>query len=125
MRFHLKSVFAGLTCSCLMLSLNSIPWSGESTRHFYDFPGTFKLKDTSYGWPFTYARKSSAYDLPPKLPGDLTVEEIEAPLIPSRFKYRIFDNLIVIGLASLALFILIESACRRGAKLTAETQPAK
>ena len=126
MRFQLKSLFASLTCLCVLLSLNAIPWHGHSEIHFYDYPDTFKLKVESYGWPRSFFNEYSAYDLPPNLPGDLTVEDIEDPIRPNRaLRLRVFDNLIVIGLISLALFICVEISFRYWFNSTEESEHAK
>ena len=113
LNFQLKSLFVSLTCLCFLLSLNAIPWHSHSTKHFYDYPGTFKLKVTSYGWPRSFCKKLSAYDLPSDLPGDLTVGDIEDPIISNlALRLRFFDNLFVIGLISLAVFICTEISSR-------------
>ena len=110
MNFKLKSLFAALTCFCILLSLNAMPWRYNSEVHFYDFPGAFKLRVTSYGWPYAYSNSFSAYDLPSELPGDLTREEIESGIPAQRL--RLFDNLIIISIGSLLAFLVFELAFR-------------
>ena len=81
--------------------------------HFYDYIEGFKVNVTSYGWPYTYERKYSAYDLPDKLPGNLTREEIESEIVD--VSLRLFDNAIIAGLISTAMLFVAEMSFRRWA----------
>ena len=112
MSFSLRSLFGSLTCFCLLLGLNAIPSQSLSTVRFYDYPGVFKVKVSSYGWPSTYHKQCSAYDLPPKLPGDLTIADIENWHGDRFGRLHVFSNLIVIGLVSIAIFFVCEAQCR-------------
>jgi len=87
-----------------------MPWRYNSEVRFYDFPGAFKLRVTSYGWPYAYSNSFSAYDLPSELPGDLTRDEIESGIPAQRL--RLFDNLIIISIGSLLAFLVFELAFR-------------
>ena len=122
MRLQLKSIFVATTCFCLLLLLNSIPWQSRSVVNFYDYIEGFKVNVTSYGWPYTYQRKYSAYDLPDQLPGDLTREDIESEIIDQ--SSRIFDNAIIAGLISIGTLLLSEMSFRRWAGSFSELETA-
>ena len=109
-KFKLKSIFAALTCFCILLSLNAIPGRSNLVIRFYEFPGAYKVRVTSYGWPYTFSNGYSAYDLPSKLPEGLTRQDIEAGFGDHQF--RLFDNLIIISIGSLLAFLVFELAFR-------------
>lgn len=112
MNFSLRSLFASLTCFCLLLGINAMPSQSLSTIRFYDYPGVYKVKVFSYGWPSTYHKQCSAYDLPPKLPGDLTLADIENWHGNRSDRLLVLGNLIVISLVSIAMFFVCEILCR-------------